>query len=152
MTAGVDAPCGADRLFDLVDELTDYPVWMPLAHRVDALDPDDGRPAWAVELRARLGPLARSKRLRMVRTVHDPTARRVRFERAERDGRSHSPWVLDADVVEVDPGGAGAASSRLVMRLHYGGALWTGGVMERVLADQIVAGRERLLALLSDQS
>jgi len=38
--------------------------------------------------------------------------------------------------------------SRLEMVLHYGGALWTGGVMEKVLADQIVAGRERLLELV----
>jgi hypothetical protein len=34
------------------------------------------------------------------------------------------------------------------MHLHYGGRLWTGGVMERVLTDQIEAGRERLTALL----
>ena len=40
--------------------------------------------------------------------------------------------------------------SRLEMRLHYGGALWTGGVMEKVLAEQIVAGRERLLELVAD--
>jgi hypothetical protein len=39
--------------------------------------------------------------------------------------------------------------SRLDMHLHYGGALWTGGVMERVLGEQIVAGRERLLELVS---
>lgn len=140
----MQAPCGVDRLFSLVDELTDYPRWMPLAHRVTPLDPDgDGRPAWEVELRARLGPFARSKRLRMVRAVHDVAAATVRFERRERDGRSHSPWVLDAAVVAVGDG------SRLEMRLHYGGALWTGGVMERVLAEQIVAGRERLLELVS---
>jgi hypothetical protein len=143
----MDAPCAPDRLFSLVDELTDYPAWMPLAHRVSAVAPEaDGRPAWEVELRARLGPFARSKRLRMVRTVHDVEAAHVRFERVEHDGRSHSPWVLDATVV----GGAGADGSRLEMRLHYGGALWTGGVMEKVLAEQIVAGRERLLELVAD--
>ena len=36
------------------------------------------------------------------------------------------------------------------MHLHYGGALWAGGLMERVLADQIVAGREQLLRLLAE--
>jgi hypothetical protein len=139
----MDAPCEVDRLFGFVDELTDYPAWMPLAHRVAAVEPEpDGRPAWEVELRARLGPFARSKRLRMVRTEHDPAGGRVRFERVERDGRQHSPWVLDATVV-ADGGG-----SRLEMRLHYGGALWTGGVMEKVLGEQIVAGRERLLELV----
>ena len=140
----MEAPCDVTRLFGHVDELTDYPTWMPLAHRVSPLDPEpDGRPAWEVELRARLGPFARSKRLRMVRTVHDPSAGHVRYERVEHDGRQHSPWVLDAEVV------ADGHGSRLDMRLHYGGALWTGGVMEKVLADQIVAGREKLLELVS---
>jgi hypothetical protein len=144
VTASMDAPCAPERLFDLVDELSDYPAWMPLVHRVDPAEPDgSGRPQWDVELRARMGPLARSKRLRMVRTVHDPAAGHARFERQEADGRRHSPWVLDARVH-----GTGAAS-RLDMQLHYGGALWTGGVLERVLADQIVAGRERLRALVS---
>ena len=148
----MDAPCAPDRLFSLIDELTDYPAWMPLAHRVASVAPEvDGRPAWEVELRARLGPFARSKRLRMVRTVHDADAAHVRFERVEHDGRSHSPWVLDATVVGGDVSGDGpAAGSRLEMRLHYGGALWTGGVMEKVLAEQIVAGRERLLELVAD--
>jgi hypothetical protein len=34
------------------------------------------------------------------------------------------------------------------MHLHYGGSLFTGGVLEKMLADQIVRGRERLLARL----
>ncbi len=145
VAASMEAPCTVERLFGLVDELTGYPEWMPLAHRVDPAEPEpDGRPAWEVELRARLGPFARSKRLRMVRTLHDPVAGSVRFERVEHDGRRHSPWVLDAVVGERPDGG-----SCLEMRLHYGGALWTGGVMEKVLAEQIVAGRERLLELVA---
>jgi len=127
----------------LVDRLDHYPSWMPLAHRVEPATPDpadtEGRPAWEVELRARVGPLARSKRLRMVRTTHDPGRREVVFERIETDGRRHSPWVLRATIHDAPTG------SRLEMHLHYGGALWTGGLMERVLADQITAGRARLL-------
>lgn len=141
--ADLEAPCDAATVFAHVDELHDYPAWMSLVHRADPLGPDgEGRPAWQVELRARVGPLARSKRLRMVRTVHDPDGGQVRFERAEADGRSHAAWVLDARVSDS------AGGSRLEMHLHYGGRLWTGGVMERVLADQIEAGRERLTALL----
>ena len=34
--------------------------------------PTTAGPAWRVELRARVGPFARSKQLRMVRTVHEP--------------------------------------------------------------------------------
>jgi hypothetical protein len=144
VAASLDAPCAPAALFVLVDALDDYPQWMPLAHSVAADAPEaDGTPAWLVELRARLGPFARSKRLRMVRTVHDEASGHVRFERVERDGRDHSAWVLDVAVLPTDDG------SRLDMHLHYGGALWTGGVMERVLGEQIVAGRERLLELVS---
>jgi Polyketide cyclase / dehydrase and lipid transport len=145
VTASLAAPCAPAHLFARVDELTDYPSWMPLAHRVDVTEPEpDGRPAWMVELRARLGPFARSKRLRMVRVLHDVPTTHARFERIEHDGRNHSPWVLDVNVVAATDG------SRLDMALHYGGVLWTGGVMERVLAEQIVAGRERLLRQLTD--
>ena len=44
-------------------------------------------PAWEVELRARVGPFARSKRLRMALTEM-VTDRLVVFERAEIDGRA----------------------------------------------------------------
>lgn len=138
--ATLDAPCGADQLFAYVDDLAQYPLWMDLLHRVEPSGADDL--VWHVELRARVGPFARSKRLRMRRTVHDPAAHRVVFERAEADGRTHSPWVLRAEVLEHD------RISTLHMHLHYGGALWTAGVLERVLTDQITNGRERLTALV----
>lgn len=117
---------------------------MDLVHRVEAFAVSAGEsPAWQVELRGRVGLLARSKRLRMQRTVHDSDRHRVVFERAEADGRRHSPWVLTAEVTQCGP------LSELRMHLHYGGALWTGGVLERVLGDQITQGRERLVQLVS---
>ena len=143
--AALEADCDADTLFAFVDDLDRYPAWMDLVHRVEPLA-GDGTPAWQVELRARVGPLARSKRLRMQRTVHDTAARRVVFERAEADGKRHSEWVLSAEVGRRD------GCSSLDMHLHYGGALWTGGVLERVLADQIRNGRDRLAALVSAEA
>ncbi len=142
--AELDAPCSPATLFPFVDDLAAYPAWMQLVHAVTTLDPDGGRPAWSVELRARVGPLARSKRLRMVRTQHDVPSSVV-FERAEVDGRQHSAWILRADV-RATPSGA-----HLGVGLHYGGRLWTGGVLERVLRDSIEHGRERLVALVADQ-
>lgn len=140
--AVLDADCAADTLFRFVDDLARYPSWVDLVHRADPLPPaDDGNPQWDVELRARVGPFARSKRLRMRRTVHDQAVGRVVFERAEVDGRRHSPWVLSADL------GEHGGRTRLEMHLHYGGGLWTGGVLEKVLAEQISAGRERLVQL-----
>ena len=94
-------------------------------------------PAWAVDLRGRLGPFARAKRLRMVRTVHEPD-RHARFERVEHDGRDHAAWVLDASIA------GGDGTSTLTMRLHYGGRLWMPA-LDRLLADEIEPSRPRLL-------
>jgi hypothetical protein len=141
ITASLEAPCAAEQLFELVDDLSTYPQWNGLVHTAVA-EPGDA-PVWDVELRARLGPLARSKRLRMVRTMRDPESFTVRFERDQADGRNHSPWVLNAAIVEQ------GGTSTLTMHLHYGGSLWTGGALERVLAEQITSGRERLLQLVA---
>jgi hypothetical protein len=139
LTAGLDANCPAEELFAWVEDLGRYPKWLEIVPRAV---PEDGEPGtWTVDLRGRLGPLARSKRLRMVRTLHQPPERVV-FERQERDGRSHAPWVLTA---EVEPTPTG---SRLAMTLHYGGGLWAP-LLERMLRDEITRSRARLLAQLS---
>jgi Polyketide cyclase / dehydrase and lipid transport len=134
--AELDAPCEPDRLFAWVDDLAHYPRWMRLAHQVD-VDDASAEPAWRVELRARIGPMSRSKRLRMVRSDRID-GQRVVFSRDEADGRQHAPWILTADVQPT------AAGSKLRVHLHYGGGLWTGGLMERVLADEIERGRRAL--------
>lgn len=150
IVAELAAPCSADILFAWVGDLTRYPEWLDIVSRAELVDQTDatvgdrsrggeagGGPAWLVELRGRVGPLARSKRLRMVRTRLD-VPRGVAFERRELDGRSHSPWMLEADVTGNPEG------SLLTMHLHYGGALW-GPVIERMLGDEIARSRSRLL-------
>lgn len=136
----LDAKCEPPALVAVVRDLDRYPEWLSILPRTDR---EDGvEPAtWTVELRAKIGPLARSKRLRMARVVDD--ADHVRFERSEVDGRSHSPWVLDA-VVEPIEGG-----SRLTMSLHYGGS-FGGGVVERLLSDEIESSRGRLRSLVEE--
>lgn len=137
ITATLDAPVAPARLFDEVSALDGYAAWIDIVHRVDPNA--DG--SWGVELRGKVGPFARSKRLRMERTVLEPT-HRVVFERRETDGRTHAAWVLTATIDAIADG------ARLTMQLHYGGSLFTGGVLEKMLGDQIVRGRERLLARL----
>lgn len=142
------APCPADELYAHVDDLDRYPRWMSLVHDVAAVEVQPGEEAaWEVELRAQLGPLARSKRLRMVRTVHEPPTAVV-FERAELDRRDHAPWVLRVTVAPA--AGSSTPASTLTMNLRYGGRLWTGAVLGRVLEDEIERGSERLLELVSD--
>jgi hypothetical protein len=144
VVASLEAPCAPAALFPWIDDLARYPEWLDIVPRADAADPhaDDVGPAWSVDLRGRLGPFARAKRLRMVRTAHDAD-RHARFERVEHDGRDHSPWVLDA---EIAPAGDGSA---LTMRLHYGGRLWMPA-LDRLLTDEIERSRPRLLARLRD--
>lgn len=138
LTVELDAPHRPEVVFPWLAELERYPDWLEIVPRAV---PGDAVEVWLVDLRARIGPLARSKRLRMARTVLD-VDRHVRFERDERDGRDHAAWVLDA-VVEPADGG-----SRVTMRLHYGGALF-GPVLERLLADEVERSRQRLLSVLA---
>ena len=143
ITATVDAPCTPATLFPWVEDLARYPDWLDIVPRAVAAPAhaDDVGPAWSVDLRGRLGPFARAKRLRMVRTVCDPGAH-ARFERAELDGREHSSWVLDAVVHELPTG------CRLTMGLHYGGRLWMPA-LDRLLADEIKRSKPRLVARVS---
>jgi len=137
-------PCAPSQLAPWVDDLSAYPEWMGLVHRA-APQPGDG-PAWAVDLRARVGPLARSKRLRMVRTT-PPGPGTVQFERRELDGRTHGRWEF---TVVYDAVAGRAEHTDLSVVLRYDGALWTAGVLERILQDEIERSKERLYALVSE--
>lgn len=142
VTESVEVACAPEALFAWVGSLDRYPRWLDIVTRADPDPAVEGDPssAWLIDLRGRLGPLSRAKRLRMVRTEHVAPNRAV-FERREVDGRSHAPWVLDATVE------ATAAGSRLTMHLHYGGGLW-GPVLERMLRDEVEHSRPRLVAAL----
>ena len=141
VTAALDTPHPADAVWAVIADLSTYPRWLEIVPRAD---PDD-EGGWTVDLRGRLGPFARSKRLRMERTEAEAPRLAV-FERVERDGRQHSPWVLRAEVepTETETG----TGSRLTMHLHYGGSLW-GPVLERLLGDTIERSRSRLLEELA---
>ncbi|MGA9278585.1 MAG: SRPBCC family protein [Ilumatobacter sp.] len=140
------APVDRSTLFCHVGDLDAYPAWMPLIHDVERLDglPGDD-PIWSVELRAKVGPFARSKRLRMRRSEYRVDELAV-FERSEDDGREHSPWVLRAELTDCaeDP-----VVTTLRMTLTYAGALWAGAVLERVLDDQVRRGSSALLELVT---
>ena len=140
VTATLDARCRPADLTAVLRDLDRYPEWLSILPRTEA-EVGAAPPAWSVELRATIGPLARSKRLRMARMVDEPD--HVRFERVEVDGRRHSPWVLDAVVTPTVDG------AHLTMSLHYGGA-FGGGIVERLLRDEIDSSRERLRALVED--
>lgn len=129
-------------------DLGTYPQWLslvtaaiPASSTADGEDGGTDAAAWLVTLRARLGPLARSKRLRMVRTELDE--RHVRFERRETDGRNHADWVLRAT---VEPRGEHHCDAKV--HLHYGGTLWSAP-LEIVLASFEASAADRLTAYLA---
>ncbi|MET0325254.1 MAG: SRPBCC family protein [Ilumatobacteraceae bacterium] len=128
-------------LFAHVETLDRYPPWMRLIHRVEPVEPDHDRPAWRVELRARVGPFARSKSLRMVRTVYEAD-HVARFERVQDDERDHAEWILMAT---VDAAGDGAT---LVTELTYTGKLWGSGALQRILDDEVRRGKAALRQLV----
>ena len=140
VTASVRTEAAPEALFAVVGDLGRYPEWLSIVPRAVAVEAahDDPGPAWSVDLRGqrsvRCG--ARSGSEWSGRTT--TTRAGVRFERRELDGRSHSPWVLDA---RVDPSADG---SDLTMHLHYGGSLWVP-MLDRLLADEIERSRPRLL-------
>jgi hypothetical protein len=132
----VNLPCSAKELLPFIDDLAQYPSWMGLVHTVVP----EGEGVWQVELRGKIGPFARSKRLRMIQ-VETSEPHHIRFERQENDGRSHSDWVLDAQVTEV------GSASTLNMTLRYSGRLFSS-VVERALHDEIEASKQRLRELV----
>lgn len=131
-----------DELFAVVGDLTTYPHWLDL---VDAVAPDGesgSSQGWIVTLKARVGPFSRSKRLRMIRTVHEQPA--VRFERQELDGRDHSAWVLEAVVSPVGlDTTAKSRGSELALSLRYDGSMWSG-LLDGVLDSAAARATERL--------
>ncbi len=143
-----EATIGAppERVRPLLADLTRYPDFLDIVHRVepDTEPGPDGVEAWWVTLRARIGPLARSKRLRMVRT--EATADRIRFERSERDGREHSAWVLEATLAPTADD-----ATTITMALDYGGRLWSGAV-GAVLEAEVPEATNRLESLATPRA
>ena len=105
---------------DVLADLGTYPHWNDLVQEATPTEPSDERPAWMTTLRAQVGPLARSKQLRFVRTVDETDAdtRQIRFERMELDGREHAGWVMETSVSADGPD-----SCEVSLELSYSGGL-----------------------------
>ena len=117
LDAVADLDVGPDVVFAALEDLATYPHWLTIVGAAVPAPPhpDDTGPAWVVELVGRVGPFSRTKRVRMVRTAHDPAAASVRFERVEHDGRSHNAWVLTGTATPT------AEGSKVRVHVHYGG-------------------------------
>lgn len=136
----------AQALDELAD-LTGYPSWLGIV--LDARpeeQPGTSAPSWLVDLGARVGPLRRAKRLRMVRVLLDRAAGKVAFEREEGDGEEHGRWRLDAVVHTAVLEGAEGAVAEL--RLRYDGSSALIGALGPLLRAEASRAGPRLAARL----
>lgn len=123
VTATINAP--TDKVTKIVGDLGTYPEWLELVTAAAlATNGGDDRPTWLVTIRAKVGPFARAKKLRMMRTLAEsaPEASTYRFERTEVDGRDHSAWTLDITVAST---AEDHSTCEVAMDLYYDGGLWT---------------------------
>jgi hypothetical protein len=143
MHKSIHADLNADptRVRDVLGNLEAYPDWLDIVTRADRAEPSpsDAGPAWVITLRAKVGPLARSKRLRMSRVINEPG--QLRFERSEVDGRDHAAWVLDVAI-------QGNGPCSVIVDLAYNGGLWSKP-LETILGVQIDDAVPRLQALVA---
>lgn len=124
-----------DRLAAIVSDLGTYPEWLELVTSADPTDEAQGDvgPAWLVTLRARVGPFARSKKLRMMQQTPAGSADPARFVRNETDGRDHSAWILEA---QVSASSNSDGLTAVTMQLRYEGSLWSAP-LDAVLGSQV---------------
>jgi hypothetical protein len=132
ISVSVDSP--TEVVMPIVADLATYPDWLGLVHLAAPIPGEEG--VFLVTLRAKIGPLARSKKLRMVRTEYNNHA--VRFERDETDGREHSNWVM-AVTAESSP----KSGTDLEITLSYDGDLWSAP-LEVILDSQSGKAGKRL--------
>ncbi|MDA3015397.1 MAG: SRPBCC family protein [Actinomycetota bacterium] len=131
ITAAPDVAIGALR------DLAGYGRWVSIIGDVVR----DGPDAWLVELRADLGPLRRSKRLRMVR-LDAESSQSIRFSRSELDGRRHANWELR---LAVEPN---SDESLISVELDYDGRVPLGP-FESLVKAEVSAAARRLESILS---
>lgn len=139
-SSSVELNVPRSQVLPYVADLSQYTTWMPLVYAVKQLGPNE----WMVELRAKVGVFARSKRLTMRRTVNTETV--LVFERHETDEKEHSPWVMKVTLSDVDKG------CTVEIDLSYGGNLWTAGVLDKILAHQVDLGKKSLVELVTHSS
>lgn len=145
----VDAPPAA--VVDVLADLSTYPAWNDLVSSAEAMEElaDDAGPAWRTTLTAKVGPFARSKQLRFVRTVLETdeatSATTISFSRSEDDDRSHAAWTMECS---ISPEGT---ASRVHLTLAYGGSLWVPA-LGSVLDGAIERSTLRLPAYVQERT
>lgn len=145
----VDAPPAA--VVDVLADLSTYPAWNDLVSSAEPLEQlaDDAGPVWRTTLTAKVGPFARSKQLRFVRsalnTDDETSVTTISFSRSEDDDRSHASWTMECSISPED------SSSRVQLTLAYDGGLWVPA-LGSVLDGAIERSTRRLPSYVQERS
>jgi carbon monoxide dehydrogenase subunit G len=132
----VEFAASMEAVRPLLRDLSTYPKWVPIVSSVT----QDGEQHWIVELRVSIGPFARSKQLRMERSVDNDE--HIMFTRNESDGRQHAHWELRFDMSDV------GSQTSVTAVLEYRGTMWTPGPVEDALHNGLDAAVEQFRELL----
>ena len=141
----VNAP--VEKVFETLRDLV---IFQTLLGFVDSVEPetpesDSELAAWQVTLRARIGPLSRMKRLRMVRTKDNANSHII-FSRQETDGKEHADWVLNIGLISL-----GAKEATITIEISYRGKLWNGSV-DKALQSHIESAQKKLDEILNENN
>ena len=166
ITAAISAP--PDRVLEIVSDLATYPHWLelvteasPCPSRTEKINSsptahEEEPPAWLITLRAKIGPFARSKRLRMVQASlqsRPGQGGETIFKREELDEREHSAWVMRVavQVASNSPTSDSAGTDHCEVRisLNYDGNLWSGA-LEAVLGAVVGSAGRKLSAFAAE--
>ncbi len=142
--ATFEAPCEPELMFSLMEDLENITPWLDLlggAERTTA-DPSDVGPAWDATFAIKLGPLTKTKDVRLVQIVHEPYEKVV-YERHElpiegKDASQIAMWRLTMKVSPTDTG------SLLYVHVFYG-AEALGDMAEGILTKELNKARPALL-------
>lgn len=138
-TINIELITEAGIVFDVVSDLQTYPFWLDI---VDKVTPD-GEDAWIVTLTAKIGPIKRSKKLRMIKST-DGMA--TTFIRQETHGRDFSIWKMHSTVTPVSTN-----SSELTIELLYDGPYWSN-VLDALLDARKPKIQKSLESYLADKA
>lgn len=150
-TAEIFVTADPRTVADVVADLSTYPLWNDVVASAEPLNDSDDV-AWLTTLRARVGPFARSKQLRMVRSEHrvEDQTHTIRFVRSETDGREHSAWIMNAGIAPATTS-TNDQTSRVVLGLDYSGGLWNPA-LDLVLGSAIDRATRNLSSYLEVRS
>lgn len=139
-----DVPCAPEVLFAITEDLANISPWLDLlgAAVPASPDPSDVGPAWDATFVVKLGPLTKTKDVRLVRIEHEPY-KSVVYERHEipTEGKDPSKIAMWRLTLKVSPTNDG---SSLFVNVFYGGDA-LGDMAEGILTKELNKSKPALL-------